>query len=108
MTSGILRVQVPESEKQVGQLRIATGVIPVDKIKPFEMLVWRVCHGVAFLRLVHIAQTLTDPDTGSYFPGRTPRGLRAARPIPPGRSSASQVTPLIATVQPGIAENFIS
>ncbi|KAL0268783.1 UNVERIFIED_CONTAM: hypothetical protein PYX00_010602 [Menopon gallinae] len=55
--------EVLEEEKQVGQLRITTGVILVEKIKPFEILVWRVCHGVAFLRIVHITQTLTDPDT---------------------------------------------
>ncbi|KAK6634657.1 hypothetical protein RUM43_012058 [Polyplax serrata] len=50
-------------EKSVGHLKITTGVILLEKIKSFELLVWRICRGVAFIKIIHIQEMIMDPDT---------------------------------------------
>ena len=39
-----------DEEKQFGDLEYMTGVIPLEKLMPFELLIWRLSRGNAFVR----------------------------------------------------------
>ena len=42
------------------------GVIPRDKVAPFELMLWRICRGNVFLRTAEIEELTEDPTTVSY------------------------------------------
>ena len=39
-----------DEDKQFGDLEYMTGVIPLEKLMPFELLIWRLSRGNAFVR----------------------------------------------------------
>lgn len=44
-----------------------TGVIPRDKMMPFEVMLWRVSRGNVFMRQAEIEMPLEDPNTGAHI-----------------------------------------
>ena len=38
-----------------------TGVIPRDKVPAFELMLFRICRGNVFLRVVEIEEPMEDP-----------------------------------------------
>ncbi|ESO84217.1 hypothetical protein LOTGIDRAFT_108161 [Lottia gigantea] len=49
---------------QAVQLGFIAGVIPREKVPPFERMLWFACRGNVFLRYEEIQQPLEDPHTG--------------------------------------------
>ncbi|KAK6170066.1 hypothetical protein SNE40_018548 [Patella caerulea] len=49
---------------QAVQLGFIAGVIPREKVPPFERMLWFACRGNVFLRYEEIQQSLEDPQTG--------------------------------------------
>lgn len=51
---------IDEDNKQFGDLEYMTGVIPLEKLMPFELLIWRLSRGNAFVRSDEIDPTDYD------------------------------------------------
>ena len=62
-TEAILNLERGQYDQYAQRLGFLTGIINRDKMRSFELLIWRMCRGNAFLKMVEIQEAIDDPQT---------------------------------------------